>query len=606
MTRPAKIQSLPAVLLLFLQLSVPLLLSAQSTYQLHILAQDQPGEEDVRSAGIQTSFLNRADCEFYLIKLPATLRSKGFVTASVDSVHYDSLSAQVKIYFGKKYQWSKLDVSGIDEDILSKSGWRENLFERKPMDFQNIISLQNRMLSYLENNGYPFGKIYLDSIMFIDDSIHAKLVLDPGPLYRIDSIRIFGEVRISNLFLQRYLDIHNGSIYDKRKLSVIPAKIRELGYVEEERPFDLNLLGTGSVLNLYLKPRKSSQVNALVGFLPNNDQLASKKILVTGEANIFLRNAFGGGENIGLNWQQLQVKSPRLNLFYRQPYVFRSPYGLDFSFDMFRKDSSFLNIIMNLGASYTISASQTGKIFLRNFQTIISQGGINEAQIISGRRLPDIADMSSLALGAELERNNTDYRLNPRRGLVYSLGGSAGTKKIRKNNEITDLKDPGDPSFDFGSLYDTVKLKSYQLRLTGSLANYWPVGRQGTFKTAMQTGFFFSDDIFRNELFQVGGYKLLRGFDEESQYVSQYAVATLEYRLLIGLNSYFFGFLDGGWAKNNSRFTNYSHTYLGTGLGLAFETKAGIFNLAWAVGQRNDIPFNLRQSKIHVGFVNYF
>ena len=142
--------------------------------------------------------------------------------------------------------------------------------------------------------------------------------------------------------------------------------------------------------------------------------------------------------------------------------------------------------------------------------------------------------------------------------------------------------------------------------MINSIAKYFPVGRQSTVKTAINSGVLFSDNIFRNELFQIGGYKTLRGFDEESQYVSQYVVATLEYRYLIGLNSFFFGFLDGGWARNNSRDSKYSHTYFGTGLGLELETKAGIFNLVWAVGKRDDIPFNLRQSKIHFGFVNYF
>ncbi|HJS54680.1 MAG TPA: hypothetical protein VJ765_09060, partial [Chitinophagaceae bacterium] len=365
-------------------------------------------------------------------------------------------------------------------------------------------------------------------------------------------------------------------------------------------------LGTGSVLNLYLKQRRSSQVNALIGFLPNNDQLSSKKLLITGEANVNLRNAFGGGEALGLNWQQLQVKSPRLNIYYHHPYLFNSPLGVDFSFDMLRKDSSYLNINLNIGANYTLSESESGKIFLRHFQTIVSQGGINEGQVISTKALPDIADVSSLALGIEFEKNKTNYRFNPRSGYQFKLDGSAGKKKVKKNNQILELKDPSDPAFDFDALYDTVKLKTYQVRLIGSLAKFFPIGKQGTFKTGFDGGTFFSDNIYRNELFQIGGYKLLRGFDEESQYVSQYAVAALEYRYLIGLNSFFFGFVDAGWAKNNSSNSNYSHTYLGTGLGLALETKAGIFNLVWAVGKRDDIPFNLRQSKIHFGFVNYF
>ena len=39
---------------------------------------------------------------------------------------------------------------------------------------------------------------------------------------------------------------------------------------------------------------------------------------------------------------------------------------------------------------------------------------------------------------------------------------------------------------------------------------------------------------------------------------------------------------------------------------MAFETKAGIFNISYAAGKRDDQKFNLRQAKIHLGYVNYF
>ncbi len=41
-------------------------------------------------------------------------------------------------------------------------------------------------------------------------------------------------------------------------------------------------------------------------------------------------------------------------------------------------------------------------------------------------------------------------------------------------------------------------------------------------------------------------------------------------------------------------------------LGMAFETKAGIFNISYAASKEDDQKFNLRQSKIHLGYVNYF
>src|SRR4030095_10207750 len=607
MPNPAKIQShLPAALLFLVIISFQNISFGQTIYTLNAKCVDKTPEFLKNEIGLQTEFPSRPVCIDYVNKLPSLLQAKGFVNASLDSIFFDTTSARLVLYIGPQYKWAHLNIASADPQTLAVSGWNGKLFSNKPINFDQLRSFQENMLIHLENNGYPFAKIYLDSISLIEDSVNASLIIDKGPYYKIDSIRVYGNAKISNTFLQHYLDITNGSVYNREKLLRISKKIRELSFVEEEQPSNMSLLGTGSVLNLYLKQRRSSQVNAIIGFLPNNDQLSSKKLLVTGEANINLQNAFGGGEALGLNWQQLQVKSPRLNIFYRHPYLFNSPLGVDFSFDMLRKDSSYLNINLNLGARYVLSESQSGKIFLQHLQTIVSQGGINEAQVIATKTLPDIADVSSLGLGVEFEKNKTNYRFNPRSGYLFNIGGSGGTKKIKKNNQILELEDPSDPAFDFERLYDTVKLKSYQLRLLGAIAKYFPIGKQGTFKTAINGGTILSDNIYRNELFQIGGYKLLRGFDEESEYLSQYVVGTLEYRYLIGLNSFFFGFVDVGWGRNNSYSSKYTHTYIGTGLGLALETKAGIFNLAWAVGKRDDTQFNLRQSKIHFGFINYF
>jgi outer membrane protein assembly factor BamA len=236
-------------------------------------------------------------------------------------------------------------------------------------------------------------------------------------------------------------------------------------------------------------------------------------------------------------------------------------------------------------------------------QTIVS--GINTGYVLQTHRLPQEADVSSLNLGVGYNYNHTDYRFNPRKGDEWVITSTAGTKNIKKNNQILELKDPSDPSYHFSQLYDTVKLKAYQFRIISTAAHYIPLGSQSTLKLGVNAGIYQCGNYFRNELFRIGGFKLLRGFDEESQYVSQYAIGTLEYRYRLGLNSYFFVFGDGGWGKHLLE-TKTDHIYLGTGAGLSFETKSGIINLAWAVGKRDDTQMNLRQSKVHVGFLSYF
>lgn len=583
-----------------------LMSSAQERYTLTLRAVDHD-ETSLRQILEPPAFFdNRMLCVEYVNGLSDLLRGRGYVTASLDTARFDSLGAYAVVYVGRPYRWAMLDVEGVEPSLLAAAGWREQQFRDKPIDFSQVGMMQQRMLNYLENNGHPFARVSLDNLQLNDDAISAKLQVNKGPLYHIDSIQIKGNAKVSNDYLQRYLDLRNGSTYSKEKLQRISSLIRELTYVEEEFPPRIFWRSSGAVIELYLKQKRSSQASLIIGFLPNNDQLSSKKLLVTGEGNLNLKNALGAGETIGLVWQQLQVKSQRLNIIYQHPYLFRSPVGLDFGFDMFRKDSSFLNVNFQIGAQYILNTQQSGKLFLQRFQTMVN--GIDLNYILQNRRLPEAADVGVTNLGLEYEGNTTNYRFNPIRGNEIKIVTTIGNKKIRQNNAVLELKDPDDPDFDFKKIYDTLKSKTYQVRVRVQAAHYFPIGKKGlsTLKTGVQGGYLQSGYLFRNELFQIGGYKLLRGFDEESQYLSQFGIGTLEYRYLIGQNSFFYGFVDGGWGRNHSQNIRETYTYLGTGLGIAFETKVGIFNLAWAVGKRNDTEFNLRQSKIHFGFVSYF
>ncbi|HWW39695.1 hypothetical protein, partial [Pedobacter sp.] len=487
---------------------------------------------------------------------------------------------------------------------LESAGWDSKKLSGKPATPDYFQTEELQLLNYMENNGYPFAKISLDSVAIKNGAISAVLNIEKGPLYKIDSIRIVGTAKISVEFMERYLGIPQGSIYRKDRLLMISRRIMELPFVQEERPWSVNMLGTGSILNLYLKPKKSSQIDVLVGLLPNNDQLGSGKLLVTGQATVVLRNPFGNGESLGLDWQQLQQQSPRLIINFQEPYLFHSPYGVNLAFSLYKKDSSYINTDGILGIQFNSSMNKKGSIFIETTGCTVLT--IDTAQIIATRQLPEVADVSSLNLGISYDFNNTNYRFNAIRGNELYFIGSAGTKRLKKNSEITKLKDENDPSFDYSTLYDTVKTSAYQFRLNIAGAHYFQLSRASTIRFAVNAAWYQSPKIFRNELYQIGGYRLLRGFDEESILASEYTVGSLEYRYLIGMNSFLFSFIDGGWAKNDVPGYAINNLYLGIGLGLAFETKAGIFNMSYAIGKQDSNPFEFRQAKIHLGYVNFF
>ncbi|MFT3932844.1 MAG: ShlB/FhaC/HecB family hemolysin secretion/activation protein [Chitinophagaceae bacterium] len=578
---------------------------AYGQYPLKIVPVDKDSAF-IKSLGLQQDFNNRFACMEYANNIITNLQTKGYPTASIDSIAFDSTSAIAKLFIGEKYNLASINTSSVSRLELDQAGWNEKGIINKPLDFGRLTQLKENLLAWYEENGYPFAKVQLDSLRFEEDKLYAKLKVDKGPQYKIDSIHINGSAKISNVFLQRYLDIMEGSFYQKTKMQNINKRLLELPYIEQKQPWDLAMLGTGSTLNLYLAQKKSSQINILVGFLPANtvtntyDQVRTK-LLFTGEATINLKNALGNGETIGLDWQQLQQKSPKLNLQYQQPYLFGSPFGITSSFDLYKKDSSYLNLNFVAGVQYALSVNQTGKIFFQALGTNLLN--VDTVALRATRQLPNAIDVSSLNIGVDYSVNKTNYKLNPKKGYEFQVTGTVGTRTIKKNNIIEKLTDP---DFAYASLYDTVQLKTYQFMVKTAMAKYFPLGRQSTLKAAFSGGWLQSPNIFRNELFQIGGYKLMRGFDEESIFASKYAVSTAEYRYLVGLNSFFFVFADYGWAQNKSAGVQLNNTFLGIGLGMAFETKAGIFNISYANGKRNDVNFDLRQSKIHIGYVNYF
>ncbi|RYD73728.1 MAG: hypothetical protein EOP53_19565, partial [Sphingobacteriales bacterium] len=251
-----------------------------------------------------------------------------------------------------------------------------------------------------------------------------------------------------------------------------------------------------------------------------------------------------------------------------------------------------------------LSANQNGKLFLQWQNNSLLAGAVDTNAIKFNKTLPPNIDLSSVNTGFNYELAKTNYRFNPRSGNEINLTAAVGIKTIRQNGDIVGIKDP---NFNYASLYDSIKPKSYQLRFKLSAAHFFPLQKRAALKAGIQGGYYTSPNVFRNELFQIGGYKLLRGFNEESIYASQYAVATAEYRYLVDLNSYLFVFTDLGFVKNKYQSVNADNQFVGAGLGMMFETKAGLLNISYAVGKRNDVKFNIRESsKLHFGYINYF
>jgi outer membrane protein assembly factor BamA len=467
---------------------------AEKKIQLIIDFVDKDSSFRFEELKLQTDFNSKSDAINYINKLPFLLAEKGYPAASVDSVIAADLNFRALIYLGIKINRVELNTKGIEADFSDDIPLQKILQNKKFVDLAQLENMKQKIISYYEDKGYPFTSVYLDSIRFSEDMMMANLMIDKENIYYIDSIMVLGKANISRQFLERYLGIPKHSLYNKTKLTQVDKRLLELPYLSSRQPSDLAMLGSGALLNLYLQPKKSSQFNFLVGFLPTATNTG--KVQITGDVNLDLRNMLGGGERFLLKWQQLQPQSPRLNLGYNKPYIFNTSFGFDGLFDLFKKDSNFLQLNARVGLQYIGSGTQSGKIFIQWQNTTLLSGGVDTFQVKTKRSLPPNIDVSAVNTGIEYSLNTTDYRLNPRTGAELTINTAVGIKTIKKNNDIVSIKDP---DFDFNSLYDSLRLKNFQFRIRVNAAHYFSVGKSSTIKASVQAGLYKSPFIFRNE-----------------------------------------------------------------------------------------------------------
>lgn len=380
---------------------------------------------------LQSSFPGMKQAYDYVNGIPQMLAAKGFPVVSVDSVWQTENNIHIILYTGTKYNWISLQPKNIDREALSKSGFAKSNFDSKVFNIVEVNRVKENLLRYYANNGYPFAAISLDSISISDDKINALLVVSKSEFYHVDSVVNAGRLKLNKKFIQSYLGIGNNSIYNADKLSDVDRKLQELPYVDVIQPSSLSMLGSGSVLNLYLNPKRSSQVSAILGLLPDANNTG--KFQLTGDVNLDLKNVFGAGEGLLFRYQALQPKSPRLNLGYDKPYILHSPFGLSFLFDLFKKDSSFLNLSAQAGLQLNLNANQIGKVLVQWQTTNLLLGGFDTNVIKLTKQLPENIDVRAVNAGITYEYIKTNYRYNPRSGNEVNVTALAGIKNIQKN-----------------------------------------------------------------------------------------------------------------------------------------------------------------------------
>ena len=513
----------------------------------------------------------------------------GYIAATFDSVYKIATEVHALLSLNKKYTWITIRKGNVDDELISTAGFKEKYFRNKPVYFKDLIKYQLNLIRECENSGYPFATIKLDSIILTDSSISASLCLKKGNQYIIDSVLVTGSAEISDIYIRNYIGIKPHDVYNENLIKQITTRIKEISFVSESKPLDLEFFENSCKLILHLDKRKASQINGVIGFLPDDSK--SGRLVITGDFQLKLNNPFGNGETMDLAWKSPGHQTQDLKTHLVYPFVV-SRFGLDLGFAIYKKDTTYVDVTKEAGIQYLLPRGNYLKAFVNNKTTSLqSVKGLENATT-----LPPYADVNSLLYGLGIRSEKLDYRINPRKGVALEASAATGTRVISKHPKINPR------------LYDSLDLTSTQYNGQYNVDYFISLRNRTVLDLGMKGGHLIGTQIFANELFRLGGLRSLRGFDEESIYASSYDMVKVELRYLLEQNSFFALFWNGAYYENRSYspVTDRYDTPYGFGAGVSFETKLGIFSVNYALGKQFNNPIEIRSGKIHFGLVNNF
>jgi outer membrane protein assembly factor BamA len=564
-------------------------MQAQKKLSLIILNKDSLTDQDFKLPDYQRKFDQPIQRTKELQRFLFALYDDAYLAASIDSIVQDSIKQVAYLSHGRRYEWASLTKGNIDEGILSQVGYSERFFRHTPFYYKDAFKMMDKILSFYEDHGYPFAQVKLDSIRLQGNSITASLYLDKKRLEKIDSVIVKGDLKVSPEYLYGYLGIKPGDLYDESKVKVISSRLKSLPILYETKPMQVIFVENKAKIFLYLGKKNANQFNGIIGILPSS----TGKINVTGDLSLQLQNTFHHAENLGFHWQHIQAQTENLTANFSYPYILKTPIGFDEDFKLFKQDTTYLQIDEKVGFRYLMTGGNYWKVFYENISSSLI--ALSQLELLTSN-LPPYADVTTQLYGIEYKAADLDYIYNPRKGYELLVNVAAGTKVIRKNPQLNPL------------IYEGLQLNSDEYKANIKAAYYIPFFERSTFEFAVTGGYIDAPSLLLNDLYRIGGFNVLRGFDEQSIYATSYGVGTVEFHYLLEQNSFLFLFFDQGWCRETytTTISYFNDTPRGFGAGMDFQTKAGIFSISYALGQSINNPISFKEGKISFGLINNF
>ena len=494
----------------------------------------------------------------------------GYFTCNVDSISLKNQKLKIYLQTGNLISLNSIKVNLPNSLALKlREDFNSNKTYFNANDFSNKIK---KWIILMNNNGFPFAEFEFQKSEIINSKINLICNLISGPLVKIDSI-INPEITKKELQLvYKFTDIRNGDLFELNKINKISENIKNTGFIQEIRPPAYEFIENKASIYTYYKPQSKNSINGIVGIQPGENET----VQFTGNVTLNFQNALSYGEVLKINWRRMFNSSQNLIAELSYPFLFNTNFEIKGGLDMIKKDSSFFNFNSKLIINYKSNSNfSNGFLFTKNNSTNLLEDDYSSTTVNS--------------FGFVTNFKKLDNPFNPRRGFKIQSELAYGWKETYAIDTVAN---------------NTIKSPNFNGNL--SLSYYLSLLKKTTFKIKLSGSTIENNILYENELTRIGGYKTIRGFDEESIWVSSFIIGNFELRYLVDEKSNVFLFSDFAWTKSKTNNFLREDYFQSFGFGTNISMPNGLLTLIYGLGRKIDNSFLIRTGKIHLGFTSYF
>ena len=495
-----------------------------------------------------------------LNRVQKRLKMNGYFLSRIDSVSKKGEKYIAYLNLDKKVDSVLLKHKSIDNQILQKYNFKNNYIKIPVNQLEEIL---NDISTFQELKGNAFSKIKLKKLRIDNKTLYAEINLTTSKKRKIDKVIIKGYENFPKSFIKNYLNINSKTTFNKKKLMEISKLYKGLNFVSETKPPETLFKKDSTLIYIYLKKIQGSSFDGLVNF---NSQ-ENGKLQFNGYLDLKLKNILNKGEQLNLLWNSFGNEKQEFSISVKTPYIYNSKLSPEFTFSIYKQDSTFLNTKLSTSLKYQI----------RNNSNLFVSFNSENSENLTNVSLDNINTFQNYFLGFGYEYKVPKNDIFGNNTFYLNINPSFGKRK-------------------------TIDNTSQQIKIATTLAYLLDLNSKNSIYFRNKTALLNSTNYFDNELFRIGGNNSIRGFNEQSIFVKNYLLQNIEFIYQSSKSSYLYTITDLALISTTlSKEKLYSF-----GLGYLFNTNNSQINISTAIGTNTKNPLDFKNTQFFVNWVNFF